>query len=116
MDFSNQCGIVTLPLKCLGKILLIPIEGLDIIHLAIFKTVHTGQNHSPTRRANGVGDGCPVKHRSLLCQTVDVGCAIQSVAVSAHCLVGMVVTHDENYIRTLIDLHRFFGRTATSCD
>src|SRR5690606_15494490 len=86
-------------LQQLGKIVLLPIKGLKIVHLSIDKTMLAGQYHSTARRTDGIGDGGSGENCPFLCQPVDVWGFVQTMSIGADGLVGVVVTHDKNNVR-----------------
>src|SRR5690606_35912663 len=80
---------ITCLLKQFGKIILIPIKGLYIVHLAIDKTVLACQYYRPAWGANGVGNGGSGKDCPFLCQPVNVWRFIKAMPIGADGLIGM---------------------------
>ncbi len=73
MTFSVDCGLISSFLEELGERLLIPIEGITIVHEAVFVAMLTGLNHRSTRPANGIGAEAVDKQHSFLGQFIDRG-------------------------------------------
>ena len=55
MTFAINCGLVSCFLQELWKSLLFPVEGIPVIHEAVFVAVFTRLNHRSTWTANGIG-------------------------------------------------------------
>ena len=73
MTFAINCGLVSRFLQELWKSLLVPVEGIPVIHEAVFVAVFTRLNHRSTWTANGIGAEAVYKEHALLCELIDSG-------------------------------------------
>lgn len=70
------------------------IKGRDTIDMAM----SAGQNHCPAGRADGIGAEAVIKSHALIGNAVEVGGLVDSSAVAAHGMGGMVIGHNKNNI------------------
>ena len=64
-------------------------------------TVLARQDDGSTGGADGVGDESSVEDHALVRDTVDVRGPVSVGPVGGNCLVGMVVSKDEQHVRVL---------------
>src|SRR5690606_18956587 len=56
MDLPYQSGLISIFLQQFRETLLVPVKFLDIVYLAIYKTVLSGEHYGPAGRAQGICD------------------------------------------------------------
>ena len=101
---SVDRGLVARFLQQFGEGLLIPVEGVPIIHEAILVAVLAGLDYRPAGSANRIGAKAIDEKHAFGRQLIDVRGRIdgfQPAVVSPDRMGGMIIGEDENDIRTI---------------
>jgi len=114
MPFADKRSLITQLLQVLGKCSLSTIRPYGVVYLASQMTVVTGEHYRPAGSTDRVGDETVGKTNPLLGQTIQIGSLNEAIIIGAHGLIGMVISHDEDDVRSLILLRLFLlGSSAT---
>ena len=101
VDFANHRCLVTIGLHQFGKVGLIPVEWLCIIHFSVYKAVFAGKQNRTTGCTYRIGNCCPCKNSPFIGQPIDVWGLNQFIAVGTNSLASVVVTHDKQDVGPL---------------
>ena len=102
--FTVKGGMVTCGTENFRENLLVPVEGVPVIHKAIFMAVLTAHDDGARGPANGVGAEGVLKEHAVVGELVDFGSWVyrfEPAIVSAYGVRSMVVGEEKDDIGPL---------------
>jgi hypothetical protein len=98
VPLADYRGLITSPLKQLGKSLLAAIEFDAIVDNTVEVAVFAGKYHRATGRTNRISTEAVFKEHSLFGESVEVRCLVNFATITAKSMRCMVVSHYKNDI------------------
>ena len=96
MPLADDCGLIPCLLKHFRECRLGAVKPLLVLRVAVDMTVLSRQQRGAARPAQRIGDEAILESHSLGGDAVEVGRLVDSAAMAAHGVAGVIIRHDVN--------------------